>query len=61
MRLMLLVDKPVRVHWRLQLRPQTATPKGPGAVVKRPPPGTPKPVAGKSSPGVKYAATTRAH
>ncbi|MEV8208444.1 site-specific integrase [Streptomyces sp. NPDC079189] len=61
MRWMLLADKPVRVHWRLQLRPQTTTPKGPGAVVRRPSPATPNPVTGKSSPGVKYAATTRAH
>jgi integrase len=59
MRWMLLADKPVRLHWRHQPpgRGETKKPTG----VRKAVPGAPNAVTGKPSPGLKYAATTRAH
>ncbi|MFF3396188.1 tyrosine-type recombinase/integrase [Streptomyces sp. NPDC002669] len=55
-----LADKPVRVHWRHQRKGVEA-----GAVPaqrgSRRDPGAPNPVTGRPAPGLKYAASTRAH
>lgn len=55
---MKLADKPKRVHWRHHGSDAAEV------VVEstgRPEPGTPNAVTGKSGPGAKYAASTRAH
>lgn len=54
-----MADKPVRVHWRHKAKGITAPTRPPG--VASPVPGTPNPVTGKPTPGLKYAASTRAH
>lgn len=53
-----LADKPVRLHWRYQKYglPPEGIPRQ-----SRPDRGTPNAVTGKSGPGAKYAASTRAH
>ncbi|MEU2607705.1 tyrosine-type recombinase/integrase [Streptomyces albus] len=58
-RWMQVADKPVRVHWRYTAKGITAAPNPIGRTMLAP--GTPNPVTGKPTPGVKYAASTRAH
>lgn len=57
---MKLADKPVRVHWRHRGKDRVET-APPMPRSGRPAPGTPNPVTGKLTAGVKYAASTRAH
>ncbi|MFD4370053.1 site-specific integrase [Streptomyces sp. NPDC058486] len=55
-RWMRLADKPVRVHWRRRGEAAAAA-----LAAGRPETGVPNLVTGKSAPGAKYAASTRAH
>ncbi len=55
-RWMQLADKPVRTHWRRRDEGGTVP-----RATKRRVPSTPNLVTGKSAPGPKYAASTRAH
>lgn len=55
-----LADKPVRIHWRYQRQGVTVPSPRLGGT-KRAEPGSPNPVTGKPTPGLKYAPTTRAH
>ncbi|MFE9776156.1 tyrosine-type recombinase/integrase [Streptomyces sp. NPDC005931] len=60
-RWMQVANKPVRVHWRHRARAARGEVfPVPGPRSERAP-GTPNPVTGKPSPGLKYAASTRAH
>lgn len=60
-RWMQLADKPVRPHWRREHAPTTVAGTHAGSRAARTTPGTPNPVTGKPTPGLTYAATTRAH
>jgi integrase len=59
MRWMRLADKPVRVHWHHRDRDAKTVAAPPRR--RGPAPGTPNPVTGKPSVGLKYAPSTRAH
>ncbi len=56
---MRLADKPVRVHWRHRGKEPAEIPQLSRS--DRPAPGTPNPVTGKPTVGMKYAPSTRAH
>ncbi|MEU9167672.1 tyrosine-type recombinase/integrase [Streptomyces sp. NPDC048420] len=58
-RWMQMADKPVRMHWCYKARGVTAPSRPPGLTGLEP--GSPNPVTGKPTPGLKYAASTRAH
>lgn len=53
-------DKPVRRHWRYAEKDPPHPSRLMGAV-RGPPAGTPNPVTGKPTPGVRYAASTVVH
>jgi hypothetical protein len=55
-----LADKPVRVHWRHERKGVEAD-VVPAQRGSRKAPGSPNPVTGRPAPGLKYAASTRAH
>ncbi|MDV9168635.1 site-specific integrase [Streptomyces sp. W16] len=60
-RWMHVADKPVRMHWRHRAKEaagETVALPEPRVI---PAPGSPNPVTGKPAPGLKYAASTRAH
>jgi hypothetical protein len=61
MRWMEIADKPQRLHWRYQRAGHTAESAPKSAPARKQPPGSPNPITGKSSPGPKFARTTRAH
>ncbi|AQS71229.1 site-specific integrase [Streptomyces pactum] len=58
-RWMKIANKPAPLHWRHRRDIKTET--APKPVPEQLPPGAPNPITGKSSPGLRYAPTTRAH
>ena len=60
-RWMQVADKPVNTHWRHRAKESAGEAAARTEPRRKPAPGMPNPVTGKSAPGRKYAASTRAH